>query len=486
MIQYIIEAIAFQMVFLVIYDLFLKRETFFQWNRLYLIGTYALSLVLPWVKIEALKTTVPEQYYVYPKFLWPTDGVADQVIIETAKHQTIDWSWQEGIFYGGMLLAGFYFMFKIYRIYRLRKNGSVRYFPNFTRVVVAKSELAFSFFRYIFLGDKVVRREHDNIIKHELVHIRQKHSWDLIFFELMRICCWFNPLVYIYQSRISELHEFIADAAVAKTDKRESYQLLLSEVFQTEHISFINHFFKSSLIKKRIVMLQKEQSKKILQLKYLLMIPLLAGMLLYTSCQKETENLTGSFMIVDDIENLTPAEETEIYATVKVLSDSEKHWDFMVRDENNSITYTKAENGSYITFPNNKRISATMVIQEKSLSGKISELMEEIVKKDSLTDAERDALAMMIYKTFPNGVEGISGKDGALFKGERRFYDEKLGSPAISDFKSKYNALVTIMATRSRLLQSTNEENPIIKSLDYEIAALRQQMESSLKTMNLN
>jgi beta-lactamase regulating signal transducer with metallopeptidase domain len=78
----------------------------------------------------------------------------------------------------------------------------------------------------------------------------------------MRIVAWFNPLVYVYQNRISEVHEYIADAEVAKTHKKEQYQLLLTQVFKTQYISFINPFFKSSLIKKRIVMLQKSKSKK--------------------------------------------------------------------------------------------------------------------------------------------------------------------------------------------------------------------------------
>jgi bla regulator protein BlaR1 len=106
-----------------------------------------------------------------------------------------------------------------------------------------------------------------------------------LFYELMRIVFWFNPLVYVYQSRISELHEFIADAKVSKSHKKEQYQNLLAEVFQTHHISFINQFFKSSLIKKRVVMLQKSKSQKVWQLKYLLLLPLIAGMLCYTSCE---------------------------------------------------------------------------------------------------------------------------------------------------------------------------------------------------------
>ena len=73
MIRFILECMAFQLLFLIVYDLFLKRETFFQWNRVYLMGTFVLSLLLPWIKIEALKTTVSSEYLAYPEYLWGVD-----------------------------------------------------------------------------------------------------------------------------------------------------------------------------------------------------------------------------------------------------------------------------------------------------------------------------------------------------------------------------------------------------------------------------
>lgn len=285
MLQYILECIAFQLVFLIIYDVFLKRETFFQWNRLYLIGTYIISMVLPWIKIEAMKSTVPESFQAYPEFLWNMNG--DAVVVNSGQGTPFSISWEYALLFGGMILATLFFAYKLYQIYALRRNGDVHYFKDFTRVVISNSSMAFSFFKSIFLGDKVIEREHENILQHELVHIRQWHSYDLMFFEFMRIVGWFNPLVYVYQSRVSELHEFIADAHVAKTHKKEQYQLLLSEVFQTQHISFINQFFKSSLIKKRIVMLTKEKSKQVFKLKYLLLLPLVFGMLAYTSLEDQ-------------------------------------------------------------------------------------------------------------------------------------------------------------------------------------------------------
>ncbi len=299
MIQYILECIAFQLVFLIIYDFFLKRETFFQWNRLYLIGTYVLSMLLPWVKIEALNTTVPEQYYVYPEFVWNAYTVS--ATVTSSEAPSFNLSWEEGILYGGMVLAAVYLGYKLFQIYRLRSTGTIQRFPNFTQIVVENSELAFSFFRSIFLGDKVIQREHQSIIQHELVHIEQRHSWDLLFFELMRIVGWFNPLVYVYQNRVSELHEFIADSKVAKTDKKEQYEFLLSEVFQTQNISFINEFFKTSLIKRRIAMLQRSNSRKIWQLKYLLLVPVVLGMLLYTSLEAQESELIQQEQASDDV-----------------------------------------------------------------------------------------------------------------------------------------------------------------------------------------
>ena len=313
MIQYVLECIGFQLLFLVIYDVFLKRETFFQWNRVYLIGTYILSLALPWIKIEALKTSVSKPFVGYSEFLWNTNDL--EIVVTNQVEEPFHMPWKSILVFGGMVLATIIFFLKLYQIHRLRKKGEIRYLTNFTRIIIKNSEVAFSFFKSIFLGDKVILQEHESIIQHELVHIRQGHSYDLIFFEMMRIVNWFNPLVYVYQSRIGELHEFIADAYVAKTHKKEQYQLLLSQVFQTQHISFINPFFKTSLIKKRIVMLQKSKSKKIFQLKYLVLIPLLLGMLFYTSMA----NNEGQFSNI----NLQDSDDAELIKKVQAEIDKE-------------------------------------------------------------------------------------------------------------------------------------------------------------------
>jgi bla regulator protein BlaR1 len=115
---------------------------------------------------------------------------------------------------------------------------------------------------------------------------------------LLKIVMWFNPLIYIYQNRITLLHEYISDAVVVKdTDKKSYFNKLLNETFEIENISFVNQFYKHSLIKKRIMMIAKEKSQKVKQLKYLLLIPILGSMLFYISC---TDNLSESENIIDE------------------------------------------------------------------------------------------------------------------------------------------------------------------------------------------
>jgi TonB family protein len=324
--------------------LFLKKETFFQWNRFYLIGTFILSIVLPWIKIEAFKTTVSQEFVGYPMLFWQLEGIAViPVAEETSWFASLPTEYI--VFSIGALLSALWFGYKLFQIYWLKEKGTIRHYKDFTKVVVKKSELAFSFFKNIFLGEQIKKENEANIVAHELVHIKQWHSLDLLFFEIMRIVFWFNPLVYVYQKRVSELHEFIADSIVAKTNKKEQYQLLLAEAFQTQNISFVNQFFKKSLIKKRIIMLSKTKSKKVYQFKYLLLVPLVLGMLVYTSCEqelKEAENFENSESSSDDAALIAKIQSE--YNTLKNTKEFfEEHSKLMSMNNDDNIILSKED-----------------------------------------------------------------------------------------------------------------------------------------------
>ena len=284
MINYILQVILFQVLFLAIYDFFLSKETFFTKNRWYLISTPVLSFILPFIKIPTLQRAVPEEFIIHlPEiFLSP-----DKVIQETSFYQSINYT--VVLFWLGVSLFSLLFFVKLYKIAALITKYEVYKKVGYTLVLLPNQTKAFSFFNFIFLGKEIPKSQQVQIIDHELVHSKQKHSFDLLFFEFLKIMMWFNPMIFLYQKRITLVHEYISDELVAKSETKEIYiNNLLSNFFQVESISFVNQFYNQTFIKKRIIMIKKTQSKQINQLKYLLLMPVLAGMLFYTSCTSES------------------------------------------------------------------------------------------------------------------------------------------------------------------------------------------------------
>ena len=298
MLHYILQTVAFQLFFLIIYDVFLRKETFFNWNRAYLLGTALLSVTLPFVKIQSFKNVVPEEFILtMPEVLVGNVSEIDTnqaVKIVASETSNVQFSWELVLYFGASVALAI-FVLKLIKIGLLIYRNPKYWNQNLRIVTLLKSNMAFSFFYYVFLGENIKSGDRPTVLKHEAVHVNQKHSLDLLFFEVLRILFWFNPLVYIYQNRMTALHEYIADAEAVKTKtKNEYYQDLLGQIFETENVSFINTFYKKSLIKKRIAMLGKTKSKKSQLVKYTLLIPMVFGMLLYTSLSAKEENKFNS------------------------------------------------------------------------------------------------------------------------------------------------------------------------------------------------
>jgi len=313
MLYLIIQIIAFQALFLMVYDLFLKRETFFNCNRVYLITTAVLSLVLPFIKWPTLKTMtvkdavihLPEVFIGTPKPTPTEIFVAEQAGISMVQPEIPIW---QIILFLGSVLATAIFLYKIFKIMVLKKRNPKRWHGNVLIVNLLKSSTAFSFFNTIFIGERIPDLEKKTIYKHELIHVNEYHSIDVLFFEMLRIIMWFNPMVYLYQNRIKDLHEFIADSKAAKEQgKTTYYQNLLNQVFDVHSVSITNTFFKKSLIKKRIVMLQKSKSKQVKLLKYGVLIPMVLMMLIYTSIEvtaQRSNDLQTTNVLTEEDENI--------------------------------------------------------------------------------------------------------------------------------------------------------------------------------------
>jgi len=313
MIHYILQILIFQLLFLVAYDVFLKKELHFNWNRIYLIVTPILSFILPLIKIEFIRNNIPEEYIIQLPAVMLGSKSSEYITSETLSEITIVGTSAisatliiQLIWLTGMLVAMGILSLKLFKVYKLKRSGILSKINDTNYISLPKTNTAFSFLNSIFIGEDLSDKQKETIIVHEKIHIEQYHSIDLLFFEFIKVIYWFNPLVYLYQSKMVLLQEFIADEKAASLKgKNEYYNGLLSQVFNTESISFINTFFNHSLIKKRIIMLQKSNLKqnKITQLKYLLLVPIIGAMLVYTSCAQEPE-IDNTSSVSEKIEEL--------------------------------------------------------------------------------------------------------------------------------------------------------------------------------------
>jgi hypothetical protein len=287
---YLLQVNFYLLAFYAFYRLVLSKETFFTLNRFYLIGTTLLSFGIPVLQSDLVKNWfAPKQVQqviqqfnseAYELFLR-----AQPEIEQISIGEVLSWVYLTVV---GILVIRL--AYRLTRAYRWVKNpqGEIQ---------------ACSFFGYIAVDDNLEGRE--AIMVHEQVHAQQLHSADILFFELNTIINWFNPIAYLYQNEIRKIHEYIADEAASETlSKKSEYALLLfHENFGVKSQELTNSFFNQSILKQRIMMLQKNKSKKVTLLKYGLIAPLFLGMLVLSSAfvSKQTTQQVAKSVLTDTI-----------------------------------------------------------------------------------------------------------------------------------------------------------------------------------------
>jgi bla regulator protein BlaR1 len=439
MLYTILQIIAFQALFLLVYDLFLKRETFFNYNRAYLLITSILALVLPFVNFSELKSVTTKDFVIHLPEVFigkkePTDYeilVAEQAGIVMEQPQTPIW---QSIALIGIAIATLIFLFKIIKLYSLKQKNPKHWQGDVLIVKLIKSSAAFSFFNTIFMGERIPEPDKPLIYKHELVHIREFHTLDLLFFEILRIVFWFNPLVYIYQSRIKELHEYIADAkAVKQNGKSEYYQSLLNQVFDVNTVSFTNTFFKKSLIKKRIAMLQKTKSKQLHLIKYAFLIPMILGMLVYTSTEVRAQQKTESKKEVN--QELTDEELIEKF--VKEFEAMEKNGAtfFEIANsagmkEKSSEKYMLSRN-EFLKFKAYMHYIADGIIKRKSEEGTLTQ--DDIDEVDMMRVQKFETYNA--YREWKKSDEAKAHWESSTTDGVLRFFVKEIGNQSAEEKK---------------------------------------------------
>jgi TonB family protein len=316
LLYYLAEANLYLAVFYLAYCLFLNRDTHYRLKRIYLIATCIVSFILPVTQISVLKPALAEQVSAVNYANTPQQAIinaspqeipvtvpviAAPVIIEHPQVIQHHFTLQDYLWYAyltGVVALLLMFFVKLYALFKLMRNKSSVKEGNYKVIYLPETNSAFSFFNYLFIG--INANGTNTIIRHELVHIRQKHSADILFVEILKIINWFNPFIYLLQNSLKTVHEYIADEQTAayETDTLTYSSFLVMNAYGNGGSSITHSFFNYNLLKKRIIMLNQQRSGNLARLKYLVIIPICAA-LLCTS----TLAFSKSYALVD----LTPA-----------------------------------------------------------------------------------------------------------------------------------------------------------------------------------
>lgn len=261
---YLIESATCLAVLFLIYHFFLRKEKSFHYNRAYLLVALFLSVSFPIMEIDYNPDSTPA---IFNSIHQIGNGVGNEPIIEaekafsytiTANSERPFLLWWEAIlilYVSGVVfgLLRFFIRIRSFKEVIWYKRHNTRFKKNHFLVKTEGLMPTFSFFNYLFWDNSqpYTDKEKEQILTHERAHIEQKHSYDIVFVELLKIFYWFNPFYYLYKNLLEEVHEFSADhAVIAKVSPIAYSKLLVNTVFQKMGLEYGSYFGKNKTLKR--------------------------------------------------------------------------------------------------------------------------------------------------------------------------------------------------------------------------------------------
>lgn len=238
----------------VYYRLFLRDKTFHHYNRFYLLATVLISVLVPLLKVDYFTIATDSRLLLLLK---------GQAISSTTES---GFSWIPFIYPGIFAISALFVLrltFGLLKIYRLKQSFDMRNWNRIHFYLTDLPQAPFSFFRSLFWKKSIEIESPlgQQILKHELIHIEQKHSWDRLFIETVTALFWFNPFFYLIKNDLFLIHEYLADQkAVKQKDTKAFAQMLLASHFKGSTLSVTSPFLASNL-KKRLKMLTKKKTR---------------------------------------------------------------------------------------------------------------------------------------------------------------------------------------------------------------------------------
>lgn len=286
--QYLIESTSYLILFLLIYRLFIAGLTHFTWMRVYLLVSLFLCLILPLITLPAnWHHVLPGSSSIGKPLNYTFLNINPDLSSGNSMNATLE---SKHISLGGILaflLITIYLSGALFRLYQLAKKllhirSSIRQhhrekMGNYWLIQVKSQIPACSFLNYIFINKNLAnlsKSELDRIHFHEAIHVKQGHTLDILFAELVSVFFWFNPLMKIFRTHLKEVHEYLADEkTLSHTEMKKSYSNLLLKLTTEGQAFNLSSGFSAKLIRHRIMMMSKVRSLPRQKLLFFLLLP---------------------------------------------------------------------------------------------------------------------------------------------------------------------------------------------------------------------
>ncbi|WP_299187779.1 M56 family metallopeptidase [uncultured Aquimarina sp.] len=306
---YLVKSSIVLSLFYLVYFFLLRKDTFFTVNRHFLLTGIVSALLLPLLEF----TTI--EFIEQPNFqIIEVNSSTDS----TPENQTTPIDWWVIVFSTYITITSILlirFIFQLVSLQRIFKKSPNKRNNGFSFLKTEEDIAPFSFFKYIIFNPTLHEsKELEMIIKHEKIHAKQYHTLDILIANIFVIFQWINPFSWIYKKSLQQNLEFIADQeAVRDIPSKKEYQLTLVKVSSNNYSSITNNFYQS-LIKKRIVMLNKKESKNQNLWKATIILPLLSLFLWSFNTKTEIQYIQNntSDQATTTIEDIVPNETDNI------------------------------------------------------------------------------------------------------------------------------------------------------------------------------
>ncbi len=251
------------------YALFLRNRSIHGFNRIFLLSIPLIAFILPAFQFNLPAIWRSGSSGSPIRLLGVGTGSLEAFTVYASRSKGISWSWQVWTLSISLALSALLFLrflISVRYLSKLRKNKPDLQLPEADIYIVSVKGTPFSYFNNIFWAKDIDIDSFagQQILRHELYHVRHKHSFDMLFAELVSIVCWFNPFFHWIRRELQMIHEYAADAYASLNSDEYAYAgLLLSKASGNTHP--LSHPFFKTHIKRRITMItQSNKTRKAL------------------------------------------------------------------------------------------------------------------------------------------------------------------------------------------------------------------------------